>query len=465
MRFRLLRGGALKVVMVGFCLVAWGLEGVWGAEKRSGPGKELSVLDYPSIQAAVDANPGRRILVPAGDYTLDERVRLSTDGCGLYGSGRLIQANAKAPILQISGAKGVRVEGLTLTRAEGALETATEAVRADKCTDLTLSGLQVLNNRTLSSAIEVRECTGAAILNCLVQNYMRIAIDDRTSSADWGYAFNCINGTGIAAAYCMNTLIQGNRVIELEYLPTPAIKEKYGLGKFVKKNATKGLITNPKTWEMEYTNAWHQGSAIIVNAPEVSDYSRVIGNSIENAAQGIDIHSDHIVVANNIVNNAFMGMKAMHGSRNVIITGNQFSKNDLWSIGLMPGAASHAPIPAQDGKPERPANVDGGSIIANNIISDFGYGHAHWMWAGEGTPMRFDNGQKPENPPLKDVIVQGNVIYDPGGDGVVVDGKVQKAPPRYRYAVRISAEVKGLVFSGNVFHPGVEGISNVEIKP
>ena len=38
----------------------------------------------------------------------------------------------------------------------------------------------------------------------------------------------------------------------------------------------------------------------------------------------------------------------MHGSRNVIITGNQFTKNDLWAIGLMPGAASH---PAGDGQP------------------------------------------------------------------------------------------------------------------
>jgi phosphomethylpyrimidine synthase len=53
-----------------------------------------------------------------------------------------------------------------------------------------------------------------------------------------------------------------------------------------------------------------------------------------------------------------MGMKAMHGSRNVIISGNQFVRNSLWSIGLMPGVAAHS---AEDGKPE---NADGGSIIA-----------------------------------------------------------------------------------------------------
>ena len=37
---------------------------------------ELSVADYPSIQAALDANPGRMISVPAGDYPITEKIRL-----------------------------------------------------------------------------------------------------------------------------------------------------------------------------------------------------------------------------------------------------------------------------------------------------------------------------------------------------------------------------------------------------
>ena len=78
-----------------------------------------------------------------------------------------------------------------------------------------------------------------------------------------------------------------------------------------------------------------------------------------------------------------MGMKAMHGSRNVIITGNQFVKNSLWAIGLMPGAASHE------------GNTDGGSIIAHNLISDFGHGDAHWIWGDERSPFKFDTGQEP----------------------------------------------------------------------
>ena len=245
-------------------------------------------------------------------------------------------------------------------------------------------------------------------------------------------------------------------MVEEHLLPTPEVKEKYGLGQFVKKNAVKGTIISQKVWDEEHVDNWHQGSAIIVTSPNVSDYTRILGNSIENAAQGIDIHSDHVIIAQNIVNNAFMGMKAMHGSRNVLVIGNQFSKNDLWSIGMMPGASSHAGSPALPRQDAVPPNVDGGSIIANNIISDFGYGHAHWIWGDDGTPIRFDTGQKPENPPLADVVVQGNVVYD--------TGRAEGTEPRYRYAVRVPSEVKGIRFSGNVFHPGLEGVSNVELE-
>ena len=137
-----------------------------------------------------------------------------------------------------------------------------------------------------------------------------------------------------------------------------------------------------QTWDEGRVSNWHQGSGIVVTAPEVTEFTQLLGNYIENAAQGIDIHADHVIISQNIVNNAFIGMKAMHGSRNVIITGNQFTRNDLWAIGLMPGAASH---PAQAGKPETD-NSDGGSIIANNIISDFGHGHAHGSGATSTRP-------------------------------------------------------------------------------
>ena len=174
-----------------------------------------------------------------------------------------------------------------------------------------------------------------------------------------------------------------------------------------------------------------------------------------------------MIVSQNIVNNAFMGMKAMHGSRNVLIIGNQFSKNDLWSIGLMPGAASHAAAPARDGAKPVEANVDGGSIIANNIISDFGYGNAHWIWGGGDNcyPIRFDTGQKPDNPPLADVVIQGNVVYDTGRDGVLVDGVPKVVPPRYAYALFVPKNAKGIRIFNNIFHPGTKGVSNVPLGP
>ena len=427
--------------------------------------RELSVGNYRSIQEAINANPGKMIYVPAGDYEIAGKIQIRADNSGLYGPGRIIQTNPDVPIIEIERASGVQLRDLTLTRADGKMDTKTEGVFAIQCRNVVLDNLQILDNRTRSGAIAVRECVGCQIRDCFVQNYMRVSIDDRTGSPDWGHAFNCIDGSGIVVTYSSGTRIQGNRVIEQNLLPTPAIKQEYDLGKFVKKNREKGAIINQKVWDEEYVDNWHQGSAIIVTAPKISDYTQILGNYIENAAQGIDIHADHVIISQNIVNNAFMGMKAMHGSRNVLVIGNQFSKNDLWSIGMMPGAASHAAAPARPGEKPVEPNVDGGSIIANNIISDFGYGHAHWIWGDERSPIKFDTGQKPENPPLSDVIIQGNVVYGTGGDHAGNDGTASVMPPRYKYAVIVPSDAKGLHFSNNILHPGTKGISNVELKP
>ena len=251
--------------------------------------------------------------------------------------------------------------------------------------------------------------------------------------------------------------MQGNRIMEARYRPTPEIQRRYALGRMVKKNRVKGQIISQATWDRGFVDNWHQGSAIEITSPTTTARVQVLNNSIENAAQGIDIHADHVIVANNIVTNAFIGMKAMHGSRHVVIVGNQFSRNDLWSIGLMPGAASHAARASTDEHAGLSENVDAGSIIANNIISEFGFGDAHWIWKSNGTPIRLDAGQKPDNPPLRDVIVQGNIVYDTGRD------LADPSAPRYAYAVQIAPEAKNVVFANNIFHPGRDGTANIPL--
>jgi nitrous oxidase accessory protein NosD len=409
------------------------------AGEASGP----SAASYASIQAAIDANPGRMVFVPAGDYPIDAKLRLRGDGCGLFGPGRILQSNADHPIIEVEDADRAEIRGLTLTRAEGRTETACEGLLAIRCRDLVVEDVRVLDNRTASGAITLRECRGARVSRCLVRNYMRVSVDDRTGSKDWGYAFNCTDGTGISVVRCEGTLIEGCRVVEEELRPTPELKAKYRLGDWVKKNPEKGRIIGQATWDAGYTDNWQQGSAIIVTAPEASDLTRILGNHVENAAQGIDLHTDRVIVANNVVANSFIGMKAMHGSRNVLITGNQFARNSLWAIGLMPGAASHAD------------NPDGGSIVANNIVSDFGRGDASWIWGVERAPLKFDAGQEPDDPPLAGVIVQGNVVQAAG-------------EPRYAYAVAIAGggqSPRGLHFSNNLLQPGTRGVADGELAP
>lgn len=404
---------------------------------------------YADLQAALDAQPGKVITLPAGDYPISRKLVLRGDGAGLVGPGRIIQENPDEPIIEVDGLKDVLLRDITLTRAAGKTVARKSALLAIHCSYLRVDQVRILDNQSPTGALALRECRFARVTGCLVRNYMRVTIDDRTKSLDWGYAFNCTDGTGIQVTASQGTLIEGNTVVEEIFRPTEALKKEHQLGVWTKKNPIKGKLLSQETWDSGYTDNWQQGSGIVVTAPEASDLTRILGNHIENAAQGIDLHADHVIVAHNVITNSFMGMKAMHGSRNVLITGNQFVKNSLWAIGLMPGAAAH---PGQPDKPET-ANADGGSVISANIISDFGHGDARWIWGDDRSPFKFDTGQQPDDPPLADVIVQGNLLHCIGA-------------PRYRYAVVIAGPVdgpktpRGLRFNGNTLAPGKDGVAN-----
>lgn len=447
----------LRFVDLLACLVAF-------SAAVDGGDSAISTDRYPSIQAALDANPGRVVQVVPGEHPITETIRISTPGGGLDGSGTIVQTTADRPIIRVDHADRATLRGLTLTRSEGARESESEAVIATDSRDISLSDLRVLDNQTRAAAIELRNCDGGQVRDCLIQNYQRISIDDRTPSPDHAFAFRCVIGTGILVRESRGVLIQGNHVREDRLVATPEIKQLHGLGQFTKREEVRGRLDNRDDWARGETDNWMQGTAIHIASPESTARCRVIGNLVERAGQGFDIHADHVLLSQNIVDDALIGMKAMHGSRHVAVLGNQFIGCTLWAIAMMPGAASHAAQPATGNDPARPANIDGGSIIANNIISDFGLGQTRWIWGDRlGCPLRFDRGQLPANPPLADVLIQGNVVYDTGRDD-----QPQPAPPRYRYAVQVESgptSPVGLHFSNNLFHPGTEGVSNVQLIP
>ncbi len=333
-----------------------------------------------SVQAALDAHPGQAVQLPPGDLVLIEPIRIRHNGSSLCGPGRLIQSNQNAPFAELRDVRNVALRSLSLVRPEGSQEAAAPAILVQQCEFVTLEGLDIQDTRSTASVIRFENSRHVNVERCQIRDYMTLSVDDRTSNPHFGYAFNCIDGTGICITQCRDVLLLGNRILEEHVKPTREFKEEHQLGKFVKRTANKGDLVNQATWDSGSVNNWHQGSAIVVTDPENTAYIRILGNHIENAAQGIDIHADCVTVSGNIVVNSFMGMKAMHGSRNILIANNQFIRNDLWSIGLMPGTASHATRLAGPHQPAQAANVDGGSIIANNIISQFGYGDSHWIW-------------------------------------------------------------------------------------
>ncbi|MCA9016293.1 MAG: hypothetical protein KDA77_13255, partial [Planctomycetaceae bacterium] len=121
---------------------------------------------------------------------------------------------------------------------------------------------------------------------------------------------------------------------------------------------------------------------------------------------------------------------------------------------------SHAAREASKDQPAQSDNSDGGSIIANNIISEFGFGNAHWIWGDNGNPILLDSGQKPENTPLADVILQGNIVQNSGR----FQPAKENQQPRYVYAVRVDRKATNVHFSSNIFDPGRKGVSNIELK-
>jgi hypothetical protein len=423
--------------------------------------------DAETLQAALDTGEDRLITLADREYTLQATIVIRRDGSGLRGPARLVQRNPDAPVIRVRNARDVTLRDLTLTRPAGTRNARAPAIEAEGSSGLSLERISVTGNRSQAAAIRLDRCEQSEIVRCRVQNYMTLGVDDRTSSPHYGYAFNCIDGTGIGASRCRGLLLEGNRIIELEYRPAEDLKRRHRLGEFIKRAPGRGTLVNEATWKAGYVNNWHQGSAIAVTSPEVSAGIRIVNNHIENAAQGVDIHADHVVMSGNVVINAFVGMKAMHGSRHVLIIGNQFIRNDLWAVGLMPGTASHAGIAGDKGTGARPPNVDGGSIIANNIVSDFGHGDAHWMWTdATRAPMRFDRGQERHDPPLHDVIITGNVIYDASRADVTAQSAA-RAEPRYDYAVLVEggpSAPQRLHFSDNIFHAGTRGVSNVPLR-
>lgn len=431
----------------------------------------VDVASYASLQTAIDANPGRIIRIPAGEYVIDAALKITGDHTEVHGPARIIQTNPKAAIVRIDKGRGIRLSDLSFTRSEGRQEAGAAGIDVVQSQDVVLSRLRVTENHTHSS-IRASDSRDVTIEGCIVHNYKGPTIDDSTDPRHLsGYAFKAIDGTGIQMVSVQGGVIRDNRIQEFRLLPTREVREKYDLGALTIMPRERGRLMSQEIFDTRFTNNWHQGSGIHVSNPDRSNRIIISGNYIEHPGQGIDLHCDNVIVTGNIISYSLIGMKAMHGAKNILIDGNQFSHADLWGVMLMPGASSHESANAGAAGRAATENVDGGTIVSNNIFSDFGFGDQYWNWiddTSKGPSARcviaIRAGQLAENPPIRDVLVTGNLVYDSGRDTVLQDGKWVKVPPRYVYALYVEqliqpAPVNVRIF-GNLLNPGLAGASN-----
>jgi len=337
------------------------------------------VTSYPTLQEAIDANPGRIFRLPSRDYEISRALVTNRDNTELYGPARIVQTNAKEPIVRIEKAANVRIMNLSFTRSEGNQDTNQPGHVARQCRDLEFSNLRVSENHSNSSIVAMSS-RDVRVQNCIVTNYKGEALDDRTQTERLGYAFTSVDGTGIQMRDVDGVSIRNNRTSEYRLMPTKEVRDRYDLGTITmvtkpSRNAPKEMI------DARYTNNWHQGSGIHLASPTGTRRAIVTGNVIEYCNQGVDVHADNVIVSRNIASHCLIGLNAVHGAKNVLMTDNQITYVDLWGILLRPGPASHGSANAVDGKPAVDENNDGGSIIANNIISNIGFGQQAWNWA------------------------------------------------------------------------------------
>lgn len=426
-----------------------------------------------SIQEAVDRRPGSVVQIPPGDHLISERIRISGEFGGLQGTGRIVQTNPKEPILDIENAAHIRIEGIVLTRSAEAEVCEESAVRCRNSRHITLNNLTILNNRGGSASIEIRGSTACTISGCTILNYKRITIDDRTGSPEhYGYAFNAIDGHGVVVERCAGTIVRDNRIVEERLHPDPATQEAHRLGFLTEgKNPSVEGKLSKSVFQRGYVDNWHQGSALLVTGPAHSGDTLIRGNHIENCGQGIDLHTDRVICEGNVVRDAMIGIKGTHGCRHLLIADNLISRVDLWGIVLNPGTGSYA------ADEERGENVDGGTVIADNLITDFGLGPNYWNWGGKqedggnSFAIALYGGQLETNPPLADLVVTGNLVYN---SAAVESASSEKKAPRYRYAVYFGSWngppekdptiPRNIHFQGNLFQPGRDGVSNLPLE-
>lgn len=433
------------------------------------PHPPISANDHSSIQEAVDAHPGVMIQIPPGRHVIQQAIRLTKNGSGLYGYGTIVQENPDQPVLLIDGASDIRIDGITLARDVSDQRVTADGILCRNARNVTITGVHVLDNRSQAAAVRFDESKDCALQDSSIINYKTIGIDDRTANPLLGYAFHCIDGSGIVITHSRRIAILDNQVTERALIPSRENFEKHGLGKLTNgAHPTKLGDLGRRAVDGDHVNNWHQGSAIVATSPTETSHLLIRGNRLLNAAQGIDLHCDDSIISDNVIDHCMIGLKATHGSCNLILKGNLITHVDLWGIVVNPGASSSAGEPAKENVPAKEPNVDAGIVIASNIITHYGEGDEYWNWGGKhedrgsSYAIAFMERQLPSNPLLQDILVEGNIVYDTSRD---MPGPVSGSA-KYRYAVLIeknSAVPGGIQFWGNIFHPGKSGISNIPL--
>lgn len=419
--------------------------------------------DDQSLQARIDRAAGQVVSLAGREWRADQPIRLDENSAnGLAGPGTIVQTDPDQPIVEVEHATDVTLSDLTLTRAEPARDCTAPGLLVSDTHRLAVQSVRVEHNQSQRGAIELRGVSDATISGCEVLDYKRVGLDDRTgppgsNAAElYGYAFRCLDGTGILIADSRSVTVDACRIIERRLHPTREARDAHGLGGLVdgRHPATAGRLAD-EVLRRRYARNWHQGSAILISGPRTTAQVMVRDTAILNAGQGIDIHADEVTCLGNRIHGAMIGIKATHGSSHLSVLDNEVRHAVLWGIYCGAGSASTAD------------NRDEHLLIAANRVIDCGEGEEAWNWAGDRADPASSRGiyldapQLPESPPLRRVRIIANTVAHTG------------AAPAYAFALCVAAQSRsaagepvypeGLLIFGNHLTAGRDGLANVDL--
>lgn len=336
--------------------------------------------DTAAIQQALDAGKGV-VELPAGRYRLTATLRVPSKS-GLRGPGTLYMEADATTLMNADEATSltdIRLDGFRVEK-QFVMNSVHDGIRIVGARNVVIDGVEV-TGISCCYGISLERCENFAIRNCYIHDF----------KSDWTErklpGGRSLDSLGIHLRYSKWGQVTGNRIENLNVSEASA---------------------NAMAYQTDGINPGWCSQLVIAN------------NIIRNVGEGIDlVHCESTAVTGNAIDTCWhFGIKVIHGSRLVTLTGNTIRDASLAGMSLYFGGSNNG---------ESYGNVVNGNTIANTgAITRAEDASAKGIWRGWPTcGIEIVNDNQPNNS-VHDYVITGNVICDDQSSATCQYGVIER---------------------------------------